>query len=241
MKLYHFPEAEEERGPFCRTPAAEDMLRVIETARKLGELGAIIAAPGTGKTTVLEHYAATDPGARYCVMNPAARSMSAMLKTVCQALGAFAGQSCMENFEIACNAMRWGRVSVLLIDEAQHLDDKSLDALRSLHDESGCPIVFAGNRALRERVVKDRAAAFAQLSSRIGARVALDGTTAEDLKVFAAHRGVREPKAVAWLAERCQGVAGLRIAARLLQLAGGGEEIALADLRNAALALGDDG
>lgn len=241
MKLYHFPKPPGGPAAFCRTPAAEDMRQVIVVARKIGALGSIVAAPGTGKTTTLKHYAETEDGARYCVMDPTIRSMSAMLAVVCETLAAVPAKGCAATLEIACNAVRWGDVSVLLVDEAQHLDDRCLDALRSIYDRTGCPVVFAGNHSLRERMNDGARSAFAQLTSRIGARLELEGSTAADVEAFARHYGVGDPKAAAWLARRCQGLAGLRIASHLLNLAKeavGVGDIKLSHLQDAALVLG---
>ncbi len=244
MQLYKFPTLPEGRTEFCETPAATDMLRVIGLARKVKCIGAIIGAPGVGKTTTLQHYRAANADARYCVMGATHSSMSAVLAHACKALGVAPARSCAEMHEIICNALRWGHVAVLLVDEAQHLTDRSLDALRCIHDESGVPIVFAGNHSLRSRFNDDAESAFAQLTSRIGARRDLKGTSAADVAALAGHAGVGETKAVTWLQKRCTGSAGLRMAARLLaagrEIAGDGD-IRLAHLRDAAIVLGGSG
>ena len=241
MKLYHFPKPPEGAAVFCDTPTAEDIRRLIDFARTSTSLGSIVTTPGVGKTMALQRYAETEAGARYCVMDPTVRSMSAMFARVCEAVSATPAKVCADTFEIVCNAIRWNGVSVLLIDEAQHLDDRCLDALRSAHDRTGCPIVFAGNYSLRERVNDDGRSAFAQLTSRIGVRIERDGPKTGDVEAVARHRGIRDPKALAWLDRRCQGVSGLRLPSYLLHIArrlAGVGEIKLSHLQDAALVLG---
>ena len=219
MKILQLPQAPEQPDRPCRTPAFERMNGVIEVTVRLGSLGSIIAAPGVGKTTALRHYADTDAAARYCVMAPSTKAMSAMQAPVCEVLNTCPARSCAETHQNICHAIGWREVKVLLIDEAQHLSDLCLDELRCIHDETGLPMVFAGNHELRTRVGGGKESAFAQLTSRIGPRFDQKATTPADVKALAAHCGVTDPKAVSWLVKLCADVGGLRAAGHLLSLA----------------------
>ena len=212
---------EEEPPAFCRTPAADAMLSVIELAQEMESMGAIVGAPGVGKTTTLRWYAESDRGVAYCVMNPAQSSMTAMLVMVCHALGAVAGvrSGSAALYEIARTAIEWERVQVLLVDEAQHLNDRCLDVLRCLHDETGVALVFAGNESLRNRFNNTQLAAFAQFTSRLGPRVELDMPTVADVATLARHAGCHHPKAIAFLERYIVGTAGLRKVSALLRAA----------------------
>lgn len=153
-------------------------------------------------------------------MNPALASMTRMLQRVSDALGEPTDATGPAHLHgRICTIIRAREPSVLLIDEAQHLSDASLDALRCIHDETGLPMVFAGNESLRERVTVSSASAFAQFASRIASRVFLNAARAEDVSALASHHGIRDRKAVAWLAKRCAGVAGLRDVSRLMTMA----------------------
>lgn len=222
---------------FCRTPAAADILRVIEFAIELECLGTVVGAPGVGKTTTLRAYADGNPGAVYCVMNPAKSSMAAMLSLVCEALRVPGAGRTDALHGLVCNTLRWGRAEVLLIDEAQHVNDRNLDVLRCIHDETGVPMVFAGNQTLRSRFNNSREASFAQFTSRIGPRAELEMATPADVAALARHAGVHQPKALAWLEDRNTETAGLREVATLLRcgrrIAGKGD-IGLDHLEQAA-------
>ena len=242
LQVLPFPQPPEQAGAPCPTPAFERMSDVTRLTVKLGSLGSIIAAPGVGKTTTLRHYADTSPGARYCAMAPSTKSMTAMMALVCEALNASPASSCARTHGVICNAIKWVAVTVLLVDEAQHLSDVCLDELRCIHDETGVPMVFAGNHSLRTRFGGGKESAFAQLTSRIGPRFEQKATTAADVKALAGHFGVTDPKAVSWLTRRCAGLGGLRDASRLLKLAGdlvkAPADIRVKHLEDAAVVLG---
>lgn len=231
---------EGEAPAFCRTPAADAMLGVIELAREMRFIGAIVGAPGVGKTTTLLHFAESTPGAHYCVMNPTRNSMTAMLATVCESLHCRPTKSNADTHDIICSAVEWGSVEVLLVDEAQHLPDPCLDQLRCIYDQAGLPVVFAGNATLRDRFDGGKRAAFAQLTSRIGPRVELDTPTAADVAALARNAGAHHPKAIAYLERYIAGTAGLRQVAALLKVArklAGDGDIALSHLKMAAAGL----
>ena len=225
---------------FCRTPTAADILRVVELSRRLRCIGSVLGAPGVGKTTTLTWYAESDPGVHYCVMNPAQSALTAMLSRVGGALGIAAPYRSAQLHERICAWARRNERQALLIDEAQHLSNRSLDELRCIHDETGLALVFAGNENLRNRF-NDCAAGFGQFTSRIGPRVELRGAAAADAGALARHCGAQEPKAVAFLEKRIRARAGLRQVANLLALAreiAGHEAIRLNHLKRADAVLG---
>ena len=215
MKEYQPPAVD-----FCLTPTAGDIHQVITLARLFDEIGTVVGGAGVGKTTALVWYAADEAGVRYCSMSPAHASVAAMLSRVSEALDAPEGISGTARLhKSVCDAIRHHAVQALLIDEAQHLDDRSLDELRSIHDDTRLPMVFAGNERLRERVVETGASAFAQFASRIGAGLVIESASEEDVRVLASHLGIADAKAVTWLAKRCVGISGLRTVVRLMKLA----------------------
>ena len=225
---------------FCRTPAADAMLGVITLAEEMQLMGAIVGAPGVGKTTTLRWYAESERGVAYCVMNPAYSSMSAVLDLVGGAVCGVSACGSARRYEVACNAIEWNGLDVLLVDEAQHLNDRCLDVLRCMHDETGVALVFAGNENLRSRFNNTTLAAFAQFTSRLGPRVELDTPTAADVAALARHGGAHHPKAIAYLERYIVGTAGLRKVAAILKAArkiAGDGDIAVSHLKMAAAGL----
>lgn len=237
MGVYHLRTEFRDPDAFCRTPAAAAMLDVLEAAIMFKCLGVIVGEPGVGKTTTLRWYADME-GAPYCTMTPAEASMSGALRRVGEALriGPWHRGAAARALAI-CNELRSRRPRVLLIDEAQHLEDKALDELRCIHDETGVPVVFVGNESLRARTRPGAPAAFAQLVSRVGPRCHVTGSP-DNMEALARHSGMTEPKALALIRKVCAGKGGMRVGARLLGICRDRGEFDHATLERAALALG---
>ena len=232
----------EEAPAFCQTQAMGDIWRLIECTQQLECIGSVIGEPGVGKTTAAQAYAEDVDGAYHCVMDPVHDTMNAMLSLVCRAVCPWgAPVRSLELYHVICSAVRDGNMKVLLVDEAQYLNARNLDVLRGIHDKTRVPLVLLGNASLGSRYNTARAAAFAQLDSRIGPKLYIKTSTEADLRAFARHAGVHEPKAIAFLEKWSEGTAGLRQAAMLVEagrdIAGDGD-IKLAHLKQAANVLG---
>ena len=211
MQAYqHHPPAAP--AAFCETPTASEIRDAIDMARQYGFVAAIYGAPGIGKTTALRHVADTT-GAAYAVQSPARSALPRMLASIAEAIGepaGAAGQAVLHQRIV--DSLRVYPCPALLIDEAQHLPAAALDELRCIHDESGVPLVVAGNEGLRVRV-----AALPQLESRIGVSVTLRTSRTDDVTALARCYGIVDEAALAWLATR--GRRSLRILERLMRMA----------------------
>lgn len=234
--------ADDEQASICETQAASDIWQLIELTKQLKCIGSVVGAPGVGKTTTALAYADCARKARYCVMDPVHDTMAAMLTLVCEAIVERAPPiRSVALHEVICNAIGNDDVEVLLVDEAQHLNARNLDQLRCIHDETSLPMILLGNESLGSRYNTARAAAFAQLTSRIGPRLNLKGSKVADLRAFARHEGVHEAEAIAFLEKWVAGTAGLRQASMLLQIGRdmvGDGDIRLDHLKKAASLLG---
>ena len=233
---------DDERPSVCDTQVCSDIWRLIDLTQQLRCIGSVVGEPGVGKTTAARGYAKRKRTARYCVMDPAHDTMAAMLTLICEAVVSWgAPVRSLELHEVICNAVTDNRVKVLLVDEAQHLNARNLDQLRCIHDKTGVPLVFLGNASLGSRFNTVRAAAFDQLTSRIGPKLYIKASSEADLAALARHAGVHEPAAIAFLERWAEGTSGLRQAAILLRLSrklAGDGDIKMPHLRQATNILG---
>ena len=210
-------------------------------------LGSWLAPPGSGKTTALRLYENEMPGCWIATLSPSFGSLRPGLIRVRDALisgsphhGAFLVRQEIEHFlEMWCFDTR---PALVVVDEAQHAKRALLEELRSIHDEIGVGLVLCGNPDFggwfRGQSGLTR---FAQLSSRVGARLDLGAPTSADIGALChgfGVAGVRMQEFVDRLAGRG---GGLRAAARLRTAAeqmAGSDAVSLAHLQAAARLLG---
>lgn len=231
-----------EWGAFCLTPTALRINQMLKLVAHLGDIGTIVGPPGIGKTTTLKVYAEAHEDAHYCVMSPARASMSAVLGLICGAFGIWPAHGRASTHELIVNWVESRGNQLLIVDEAQHLNDRNLDELRCLHDESGLALVFTGNQTLNSRFNNTVEASFAQFTSRIGPRLELRGSDPGDIVALARHEGIADDETLDWLKSRSTRNLGLRRIADLITLAradAGQRAINLRHLKHAATMLGD--
>jgi hypothetical protein len=161
---------------------------LLEVAEHQRWLTVLVGPPGTGKTYSVRHlYERQEKDGRPFVLVTLLRHAS--LKDV---LGAIARQlhvsqrgSAYELGERIVEALR-RHPRLLVIDEAQHLKLTALEAVRGIHDLSGCGVVLSGSEELLERLQEAdaRGTGLAQLWSRVGLVKKLDYLTDEDAENF---------------------------------------------------------
>lgn len=153
---------------------------------------------GTGKTTVsrclLEQL--TDQTDVAYILNPMLKATE-LLEAICDELDieyskeqmTLHGLSqCLYKFLIENHAQE--RNTVLIIDEAQNLTDKSLELVRLLtnletNTKKLLKIIFVGQPELNERLAQQK---FRQLSQRITARFHMHSLTLKDTDTYIQHR-----------------------------------------------------
>lgn len=190
-------------GEFCQTPTARDIMNVLSVCQAQGWIGVVVGQPGTGKTTAITAYAGESwSGAKVCRMTRAAAKLQPGLVRLASAIGAYvephrgAHDIHQELVVVASNMDR----GLIILDEAQHMDDDLLEAVRDLYDETRVGIVLVGNHELTSRWSdqsnRRRYNNFAQLRGRIGPQIDLSHPSAEDVEEICRHRGIEGARAV---------------------------------------------
>lgn len=214
---------------FIATPTARKYLTVLEYAQSMPDVGVIVGAAGTGKTSSITHYKATYPNVWVLTSSPRVGTAGAAIDALRDLMGLPAGRSHVLQRRIISKMQ--GTNGLLIVDEAQFLQPDALEEFRSLHDQADIGLVFAGNEGVwRQMDGGGSHAKFAQLHSRVGARVNITRPIDGDIATILDAYEVEDKKQRAILAGIARKPGALRAMVKTLNLAfrfanGAGEKL----------------
>ena len=151
--------------PYVKTSVAQTIRRVVTLAVEQGKMAAIVAPAGSGKTKVMTLLTEDMDGVYiYCDedLTPSAlyRKLALELKvntTIVSRGAAFFKQAIIDKLK--------GTDRPIFLDEAHLLPPKVFAGLRSIYDQTGCPIIFTGAYEILGRV-DDRSTGRGQMMRR---------------------------------------------------------------------------
>ena len=219
---------------------------VLAHAQANSDLVVVYGAAGAGKSWTAARYCEEHAGAWMVTMSPAVTTPASVLHRIARKLyGATAEKTAARLEMTVIEKLSVGR-AFLVVDEAHHLPEALLDAIRCVHDEAGCGLALCGNEPLWARLTGGERSA--QLASRVGIRLYLDKPSEADVLALAETLVGRAPRGAARkavLAVGREGVGGLRMVRKLVAqaqiLARGDQrvdEVTDEDLADAAELLG---
>lgn len=177
---------------FVQTRAAKKFLNTLEHAQVLADIVVITGGAGVGKTSAILEYKATHPNVWHLTAEPLVSGAFAMIEYLRETLGV--PQTAPHKLSRAISLKVAGTQGLIIIDEAQHLETKAIDQLRSINDRCGIGIAFVGNEEVWSRIDGGgRKAEFAQLFSRVGMRVNVPRASAKDIEALLDGNEVIEP------------------------------------------------
>lgn len=188
-----------------------------------GQRGKIVLAamgPGTGKTMTARHFAACFANVFISTMAPSTSGVNTMQIEVLESLGEKnpvgtpqkLSRRIRDLLEALGNPM-------IIIDEAQHLSEKSIEEIRSWHDSTGCGIALLGNVGVLQRLEGgNRASAYAQLYSRVSLKVVRPLPLLADIDALAEAWEIHDEPFVAYLRKIGMLPGGLRGLTMALEL-----------------------
>lgn len=158
---------------WVETPASTLVLSALGYAQMARDIAVVHGAAGAGKTTAAQRYAETHPRVWLATMTEGKHALGACLRNVAAAVKARpAGRSLAACEDAIVERLR-GTGGLLVVDEAQCLALRSLNALRQIHDAAGTGLALVGGDPLWKTITDERRPGLAQLFSRVGQRAAL--------------------------------------------------------------------
>jgi DNA transposition AAA+ family ATPase len=145
------------------------------------EMAIVYGKAGCGKTTAIKEFVKTHPEAVLIEAIPGMQIRS-VLATICEKIGVSATGSSETMIVDIAKAFK-SRDSILIIDEAENLTTKTLEAIRRIWDFSSVPTALVGTPALLTNL-KGRNGELLQLYSRISGVWEFKGLTEDDFKAL---------------------------------------------------------
>ena len=221
---------------FVMTNVSKKIWQVLEYSRLQKKLSIIYGDAGIGKTKTAREWAKGKSDVVFVTVTPAFGNQKPFLKLLARTLKT-SRTGTVDDLYLDILDRLESRDMTIIIDEAQHLTVKTLEAIRSINDSTGTAIVLIGNEVVYSKMMGKQQAEFAQLFSRIGMRSSLsvDMLTAEDVKqIF----GTREEQENHYLQEICHSKFGLRGAVNVWVNAANNNNTSVAGLKAMAKQMG---
>lgn len=205
---------------FYETETSRQLVYLLSWAHR-GRIVVAALSPGLSKTMTAEHYQACNVNSFLVTCSPTIGNIVALQHEIMARLGnpSLSGQphtisrAIRQRFADLTNPL-------LIIDEAQHLTEKSLDELRSWHDNTGVGIALFGNAGLLQRLEGQRRSIDrAQLFSRISQRIVRVKPLREDVEALIEAWEIANPDVEVLVHQIAQTPGALRQTSFVLEMA----------------------
>lgn len=198
---------------FVNTTASQRIITGLRFAQITGDLVTVYGEPGVGKTISLENYQRTASNVWLATMSPDTSSKAPMLQELGLSLGmTLSGGAAAMRRKIVARVR--DTEGLIIVDEAQHLDGKSLDELRSIYDKARIGMVLCGNPQL-----KVRAETLQQINSRVGKNVKIGRPPKPDVALLMQQFQIEGRDEIDFLHGIAQLPGGLRCVVKTIRLA----------------------
>lgn len=145
------------------------------------DLAVVYGEAGCGKTTAIKEFVRSNPTAVLVEAIPG-MSITSVLTDICAEIGITSSKNSEAMIRAIAKEFK-RREAVLIIDEAENLTTKTLEAIRRIWDFSQVPTVLVGTHALINNL-KGRNGELLQLYSRISGVWKFRGLIEEDMKAL---------------------------------------------------------
>ncbi|WP_337267089.1 AAA family ATPase [Oryzifoliimicrobium ureilyticus] len=229
--------------PFMSLKGSTEVHEALLWAQRCPDLVMITLGPGMSKTMTCQYYAQTRPYVFLATVSENTKTVHGMLTELAAELDVQEHNPAKLARAIGSKVRRKSdEGSLLIVDEAQHLNDEAINQLRHFVDVHKCGVAIVGNAEVYGRFRKDReksnGPSYAQLKSRIGKRLQRTQPYMEDLQAFIAAWDVTDQAAIKFLIGIGMKGGAFRQIDKTMKLAtmhamGRGEEVSLAHIQAA--------
>lgn len=207
------PAALAQQHDFVDTVVTRKIVGILKYAQAMPDFAIVIGEPGVGKTITMQNYRQARSSVWVATMSADTAGQVPMLEELGYALGLhIAGGAAKMRRQIVGRVRGTG--GLIMIDEAQHLDFKAIEALRGIYDASGIGMVLCGNPRLMVKVGQ-----LPQVNSRVGRKVVLRKVDHEDVVKLAKQWDVATRDELNFLHTISQHPGGMRCVVKTLRLA----------------------
>lgn len=234
-----------ERSPardevYVETKSSKLVTDALSYAKAMGKMACIYGGPGVGKTCALRHFRRLESPVWLATMNAAITTVVPALEHVAEAVGLPDPTGGARRIHQAICRQIANLGGILVIDEAQHLRTGAIEAIRSLHDETGVAIALVGNENVYAAITGgSRQAHFAQIFSRIGMRVPLTRPKVEDVRALVGTRwGVKDDDVIDELAKVATHPGGLRLVTQIMGMVAKRGRVTVTAIKSACRVVG---
>jgi DNA transposition AAA+ family ATPase len=167
--------------PFQLTDNSRRIMNALAMTHREQEIALIVSPVGAGKSITFEQYAAENPTSVVLVKADESMTKGILIKEIAEKLGFDRYNSYSELVRRVSAALQ-DRDMLVIIDEADNLNDRALELLRQVvYDKGRSSLVIAGLHRLIFRI-KNLKNNHQQLASRVGVFLELGALTAADAK-----------------------------------------------------------
>lgn len=175
-----------------QTAAYMQLTGFLHQVQRRNRFGIAWGDAGAGKTTALRAYAQDNPGLVLLIEADHGYTARHLFSELCDKLNLEQRGSLHDLLERVISKLTGSR-RLIIIDEAEHLPYRALELIRRLRDKAGVGLVLAGMPRLLRNIRGD-AHHFAQIYSRVNAKLAIPSLSNEDIDLVAQARLGRKVK-----------------------------------------------
>ena len=162
-------EKKSENPDFVMTRCAGNVMTACAYAKTNGDIALIYGEAGLGKTAALKEFSKAREGVTYIELNTCDKSPKGVCERILETFGKPAWGVDRKLVNEIIHYLK-ANPTLIMLDEAQHLNQRALETLRGINDVTKMGLVLCGNPTVYDQMHGKRQAHFAQLYSRIGLR-----------------------------------------------------------------------